>query len=108
MRILTHTEELYSGQLIEALKSFLGDNIKEQCYCDEPIKIARLIRNAIAHNNHKKMDKLDPYEAKLRDKGMIEGEEIMILAWHTTELYHLLKERALLFAQAMVKLPSIK
>ncbi len=108
LRILTKTDKLFSDQLIKALGDFLGESVKKSCYCDEPIEIARLIRNAIVHNNHKKTSHLKPYEQKLQDRCMLEGEEVVLLAWHTTELYQLLKERALLFAKEMVRRNEIK
>lgn len=94
-------KNLRARNLPGKLEELLGKSVAEMCWSEKGIEMSRLVRHAIAHGGRKITDDLGKYRSKL----ILENDEIMIMAHQTTELYNLLKERALLFTIEMVKLP---
>ncbi|MBA4311254.1 MAG: hypothetical protein C0417_01350 [Chlorobiaceae bacterium] len=102
VKAATGLKSLRTQQLPDEIKKLLGSSICTQCWKDEPIELARLIRHAVAHNGRKLTQDLTKYKHKL----VLEGNEIVIMARDTTDLYNLLKQRVLSFANEAVKYPS--
>lgn len=92
-------DRLESHQLSKRLIEFVGEDCANTSWNDGPIYLAKLIRHAIAHNGGRVTTSLKKHRAKLT----LQDDEIVILAPDTTELFLLLKDRALLFIQEAVK-----
>jgi len=94
-------EHLKAGKIPALLKKMLGKNIMENCWNEEPIEIARLIRHAILHRGRKLTTELEKFKSKLI---LEDNDEVVILACDTTNLYNLLKERVTIFSEEFIKL----
>ena len=101
VKVCTAVKSIWTRGLPKRLNELLGEKVAETCWSAKKIDLARLIRHSIVHNGRKLTDDLEKYRRELT----LEDDEIVIMAHHTTELYTLLKERALLFTTEMVKLP---
>ncbi len=101
VKVCTAVKSIRTRGLPKRLNELLGEKVAETCWSAKKIDLARLIRHSIVHNGRKLTDNLEKYRSELT----LENDEIVIMAHHTTELYTLLKERALLFTTEMVKLP---
>jgi hypothetical protein len=102
VKAATSLPSLRTKQLPDEIEKLLGSSVSALCWKDEPIELARLIRHAVAHNGRKLTQNLTKYKHKL----FLEGNEIVIMARDTTDLYNLLKERVLSFVSEAVKHPS--
>lgn len=92
---------LRTNMLPHEIERLLGSTVKVQCWEDEPIEIARLVRHAVAHNGRKLTTDLSKYKSKI----CLEGNEVVIMARDTTKLFNLLKQRVKLFATEAIKHP---
>ncbi len=99
MKVATGRSSLRTKQLTIEIERLLGSAIVPQCWNDKPIELARLIRHAAVHNGRKLTNDLSKYKNIL----MLENNEIVIMAHHTTELFNQLKQRAMGFATTAVK-----
>ncbi len=81
-----------------------GSVLKDACLDDMEIKIAYLTRNALAHNG----GRITPQLKALPHTFLIEGDEIQINAYHTTSLFHKLKDRATDVTQSAIAMPEFK
>jgi len=85
-------------------ESCFGKSITQACWTDQQINIARLTRHALVHNGGRITDKLGKQPHPFR----VESEELQIAATHSTELYNLLKDRALELAKATSKMHEFR
>lgn len=89
-------------QVKDRLKSDFGAELTQACWSDQQINIARLTRNALVHNGGFLTDQLRKQPHGFR----VDGELIQIGAPETTNLFELLKQRALQIAQYAATLPE--
>jgi hypothetical protein len=76
--------------------------LRDYCF-DGEINVARLVRNALAHNGGRETEEL----RKEKHQYHIEGGEIQIIPSNTTALFNLLKERATkVVTEAVARLPK--
>ena len=80
-----------------------GEALTESCLRDEEIQLARVTRNALAHNGGRITSELEGR----RHTFHIEGEEIQINADHTTNLFHKLKDRVSELTQMAVGMSEV-
>jgi hypothetical protein len=71
---------------------------------DPQINLARLTRNALAHNGGRMTEELQNEEHTF----VIEGDEIQINSDHTTSLYRHLASKVMKVAEHAVTLPEFK
>ena len=93
-----HRAEDFKRDLKQA---FPGD-WSHVCWSDQKINMARLTRNALVHNGGRITADL----ARQPHDFLLQGDEIQIGARDTTELYNLLKERALRISEHAASLPE--
>jgi len=90
-------------ELKDAFRGLFGPELWSKCCENRPVRIAFLVRNAIAHNGGRETDKLhdEPHGFEVLEDGTLG-----IMAHHVTALYHDLKERVLSLAEEAVKKPE--
>jgi len=74
----------------EDFVSLFGSSMFDTCWACKPVRVARLVRNAMLHNGGRLTADLKKIDHGLR----LEGEQIILIAPDTTNLYNLLKDRA--------------
>lgn len=104
VKVAKGLRSLRTENLPKNLRELLGASVVDECWNNRQVKLARLIRHALVHNGRKITEELQKY----RDELMLQNDEITIMAYHTTELYNLLKARAYLLASEMKKLPLMQ
>jgi len=92
------------GTLVKNLKTVFGEQIVKQCITDQPVQIARLVRNALVHNAGKVTEELGHISHGLA----VQDGVLQIMAPDTSGLFRQLKGRALALAQKAIELPGIK
>lgn len=98
----------YRGQKIrmlirDATHSF-GKRLADDLLASRQVRVARLVRNALAHGGGKETEQLKAFSHDL----VIESGNLQILASDTRALFDLLKRRAYRLVKAAVRLPSIR
>ncbi len=86
----------YFNQLVKDVESTFGLQAAEFCLTEQNIKIARQVRNALAHNGGRITDEI---ESRPHDLAVEDGV-IQIMAPDTKNLFDLLKTRALSLTEA--------
>lgn len=104
VKVIKGLPRLRARGLSDQLEALGGKPLADACWNDRAIEIARLVRHAITHNGRKITNDLQKYRADL----VLEGDEIVVMAYQTTELYTLLKNRILLFTSEIVKRPDAR
>lgn len=89
------TKDRFGAKL---LKEAFDEKTVMDCYECTKILDARLIRHAIAHASGRMTRDIKASNVKVEENGGM----LVITAEHTTELYHLLKKCALIYAKAVV------
>lgn len=102
LKVAANLQTLRTRDLPEIMSKLLGDELLKRCWEDEPIELARLIRHAIVHNGRKITKPLE----KFREKLLLEEDEIVIMAYQTTELYQFLKNRLTIFSNELIEVVS--
>lgn len=91
-------------QLIRDAVALVGQTIADYCLNDRPVQIARLVRNALAHNGGKITDELRGLPHGLA----VEDDAVQIMAPDTKQLFDQLKVRAYGLAEVAVTLPNME
>jgi hypothetical protein len=94
------TYELNSADLGKVFNEGLG----YKCTNDQEVQIAKHTRTSLVHNGGRAIPKL----IDLPHRHKIEGDEIQIGASETTRLYHTLKDKALLLANAAKSVEALQ
>jgi hypothetical protein len=81
-----------------------GSTLAESCLKDGEINIARLTRNALAHNGGRITKEFEG----LTHTFCIEGGEIQINAEHTTSLFHKLKDQVIALTASAIVMPEFQ
>jgi len=90
--------------LAKEAERLLGKPIADSCLRDPQINIARLVRNALAHNGGEETNQL-----KAVSHGIpVEDGVLQVMPVDTHGLFALLKDRAYKVAEAVVALPGMK
>jgi hypothetical protein len=87
----------------DARKEF-GDQVAEFCLVDEPVEIARLARNALAHNGGKMNDKLQ----KKDHRFFVVDDVIHIVATDNHRLFDMLKVRVSKLVEKALTMPQFQ
>lgn len=94
----------------ELSKTFQADFVEtfdesmfERCWRG-PVRIGRLVRNALLHNGGRITEQLERTEHGLK----VNDKQIYIMAPNTTDLFHLLKDRVQLMVEEGLKQPSMR
>ena len=92
------------SELAKDADGTMGKGIADSCLLEPQIKIARLVRNALAHNGGEETNQL-----KAVSHGIpVEDGVLQVMPLHTHQLFSLLKDRAYRVAEAAVALPGMK
>jgi hypothetical protein len=81
-----------------------GPQIADDCLNSSDVKIARLVRNSLAHNGGKETDDLK----KVKHGILVEDDVFQIMAPDTRRLFYVLKERAYKLVEKAVTLPNMQ
>jgi hypothetical protein len=81
-----------------------GPQLADDCLNAQEMKIARLVRNSLAHSGGKETDELK----KIQHGILVEDDVLQIMAPDTRRLFHLLKERAYKLVEKAITLPNMK
>jgi hypothetical protein len=90
--------------LIADCQRTFGKPIADLCLSDPDVDIARLVRNALAHNGGKETSQLQAVNHGI----MVDSGQLQVMAPHTRQLFDLLKGRAFKLAEKAVTHPSIR
>jgi hypothetical protein len=96
---------VYSSKtLFKHFKAAFDEELAEYCLNDKPVRVGRIVRNALAHNGGK-IDKEDWAEVR----GVIEEIDgfARIMPEHNRILFDALRERAFKLAERTVALPHV-
>lgn len=93
-----------AGKLLENFKAAFDEELAKYCLTDQPVKVGRIVRNALAHNGGK-IKEAD--RAEVRD--VIEEIDgfARIMPEHNRVLFNDLKERAFRLAERTVAFPHV-
>ena len=105
VEIATRRQGLRANDLERELRDLFGENVLQTCWTDEAIDLPRLIRHALVHNGFKPTGELG---SRYKGKFLVEDGKIVIMAHHTNQLFHSMKESALFFVNEAIKLDSLK
>ncbi len=85
------------------LATALGTGVRDYCWSDSAVNVARVVRHALAHNGTRVTEDVRKLKPELR----IEDGEIQIMPGDTKRLYDLLKQRVTrLVTEARLKLAA--
>jgi hypothetical protein len=107
LRLAKSDENYHTGrheEFKEQLAADFGKDIVDNCF-DGPVEIARLARNALAHNGGKetKLLKAQKHDLLVDDEG-----KIHIVAAHNVNLFNTLKQRAQKLAEKACAMPHFR
>lgn len=105
IEVATGKQGLRANDLECELRELFSENIFQKCWKDVSIDLPRLIRHSLVHNGFKPTGELG---SKYKGKFHVEGGKIVIMAYHTNQLFNSMKEKILVFAKEAVKLDSLK
>jgi hypothetical protein len=92
------------NEIISDVAKHFGKPLADYCLNTPEVNIARLVRNALAHNGGKETDQLK----KLPHGIQIEDGVLQIMAPDTKKLFDVLKERAYKLLEKGITLPGMK
>jgi hypothetical protein len=90
--------------LAKEAEKLLGKPIADSCLRDLQVNIARLVRNALAHNGGEETSQLKAVKHGIP----VEDGILQVMPLDTHRLFALLKDRAFRTAEAVVALPGMK
>ena len=91
-------------ELVADAGQHFGPQIADACLNSPDVKIARLVRNSLAHNGGKETDELK----KVQHGILVEDNVLQIMAPDTRRLFYVLKERAYKLVEKAITLPNMK
>jgi hypothetical protein len=90
--------------LVADVRKEFGDEVADFCLVDEQIEIARLARNALAHNGGKMNEKL-----KKKDHGFFVVDDVLhVVAADNHRLFNILKVRVSKLVEKALTMPQFK
>jgi hypothetical protein len=90
--------------LVSDSKAAFGDETAKYCLTDDCVEVARLVRNALAHNG----GKLTPELEKLAHGIEVVDGQLQIMPENNRKLFHQLKDRASKLAETALTMPQFK
>jgi hypothetical protein len=91
-------------RLVADAGQHFGSQIAGDCLNAPEMRIARLVRNSLAHNGGKETNELK----KVKHGIVVEDDVLQIMAPDTRRLFHLLKERTYKLVEKAITLPNMK
>lgn len=91
------------GDFPKILRAHFGDEVEKSCWSCDPIKNARNVRNAFAHNGGRLTDNL-PKES---DQFIVVEGQLQIMAEHTVRLFSLLREQVTRVISTAIAMPAV-
>lgn len=85
-------------------KQFFGESLAKECLNSKEVNVARLVRNALAHNGGRENDELKEQKHGI----LVEDGELQIMAPDTRSLFDVLKQKSYRLAENAVTLPGMK
>lgn len=90
-----------ANAISSGLNEHFGNLIKDECWQDDPVWIARLIRNAIVHHGARITDKLQEAGPRLKVRTL--DDRLQIFPEDVRQLFHDLKQCAMKLGQASIQ-----
>jgi hypothetical protein len=88
------------AKLVTDGKATFGNDVITNCLEDQVVTVARLARNALAHNGGRMTEQL----SRIPHDLVVENDEIQILPLHTKQLFDDLKQRAFRLTETAVNI----
>ncbi len=91
-------------KVVGHLARFLNEQLAADCWTEHEIKVARFVRNAIAHTGGEEQSEL----RELKHHFPVDNKEIQVLAIHNNWLLRLIEDRVWRVAEAVIHLPEFQ